>query len=39
KPEVPKIETAAGDITHPEGVIEGELVEENDGTKAEHYKI
>jgi len=39
KPEVPKIETAAGDITHPEGVIEGELAEENDGTKAEHYKI
>jgi hypothetical protein len=38
KPEVPKIETTAGNITPPGGVIEGELVEENDGTKSEHYR-
>jgi hypothetical protein len=38
KPEIPKIETTAAPITHPE-VVEGELVEDNDGTKAEHYNL
>lgn len=37
KPEIPKIETTAAEISHPQGVIEGELAEDNDGTKAEHY--